>query len=229
MVGLNAFLGIRGRRAIVGVASFLFIGALCTPAGARDLMPQKKQEVTQFGELDIPPLDQENWRRPQGMFKWIAMACGWEVPEDNLGRPGWHGNPTISPKVPAVSVFPLDTRAIYIVYEIPPLDAPMQMNADWFSLDEQGRATGKPIGADAQFLDMNEAYGFFEVFSPEAGWNTGDYLVKIYISSPGQQVHALSQVGTMQFTINQSEEAVLTGQKCEEAGPPTDLLESEAY
>lgn len=222
----------RGRSAGLLVIGLLLMSAavpLPTGVDARDLMLPKEQEVTQFGDLEIPSLDQRNWNRPQAMFKWITMACGWRVPEDPLGREGWHGNPTIQPKVPGVSVFPPETQALYIVYEIPPLDAPMQMNADWYLINDQGKAGGKPLGKDSQFLDMNEAYGYFEVFSPERGWESGRYLVKIYISSPGQQLHALSQVGTMRFTIDTSEEALQTGSRCREAGPQADYLGSDAY
>lgn len=193
---------------------------------ARDLMPQKEQEVTQFGDIHIPPLDQVNWKRPQGMFSWIAMACGWEVPEDTYGREGWFGNPRILPKIPGVSVFPPDTPAVYIVFEIPSLDAPMQMNADWYLISGKDTRSGEPVGKDSQFMDMNEGYGYLEVRQPKGGWQPGDYLVKIYISSPGQQLHALSQVGTMKFAINESEEAVQTGARCRAAGPQMDLIGS---
>ncbi len=191
-------------------------------SAARDLLPQKKQEITQSGEVNLQPLDQEHWQRPQSFFKWIAMACGWKVPDDSLGREGWYLNPRIEPKVPGVSVFPPDTTMFYIVYEIPSLDAPMQMNADWFVVNEEGQPVGKPVGHDAQFLDMNEAYGYFELRKPDHGWSPGTYLVKIYVSSPGQQRHALSVAGTMKFNINASEEAARTGERCRRAGPQTD-------
>lgn len=184
---------------------------------ARDLLPQKEQEVTQFGELHIPPLDQQNWKRPQSMFSWIAMACNWRVPDDKYGRPGWFANARILPVNPGVAEFPPTQPAVYVVFEIPSLDAPMQMNADWFVLSDDGHPAGAAIGKDAQFMDMNEGYGYLEVRPPQGGWKPGDYLVKIYISSPGQQIHALSQVGTMRFTISSSQQAA---EACKEESKP---------
>ena len=182
------------------------IGLVLPSAWAlRELLPQKEQEVTQFGDLDIPPLDQKNWKRPQNMFSWITMACNWRVPDESYGRPGWFTNARILPVNPGVSEFPTTQQALYVVFEIPSLDAPMQMNADWFSLNASGKAVGESIGKDAQLMDMNEGYGYLEIRPPRGGWQPGDYLVKIYISSPGQQIHALSQVGTMRFTISDSE------------------------
>ena len=176
-------------------------------------LPQKEQEVTQFGDLQIPALDQKNWKHPQGMFSWIAMACHWRVPDDKYGRPGWFSNARILPVNPGVMEFPPDQSAVYVVFEIPALDAPMQMNADWFTLGSDGKPVGKAMGQDAQLMDMNEGYGYLEVRQPNGGWKLGTYLVKIYISSPGQQIHALSEVGTMRFVISESKQAA---QACED-------------
>ncbi len=214
----------RGQAGIVLAVLVLVLASppLLMPSEARDLLPQKEQEVTQFGEIHVPAFDQKNWKGPQGMFAWIAMACGWKVPEDKYGREGWFGNPRILPKVPGVSVFPPETAVIYIVFEIPSLDAPMQMNTDWYRVNDHGSPSGQALGKDSQFMDMNEGYGYLEVWQPQDGWSPGTYLVKIYISSPGQQLHALSQVGTMQFTINDTEEAAQTAARCQAAGPQLD-------
>lgn len=135
------------------------------------------------------------------------MACQWEVPSDSYGRPGWFTSARILPVTPGVAEFPPTHPAVYVVYEIPALDAPMQMNADWYRLDAENNPTGSALGKDAQFMDMNEGYGYLEIRPPKDGWKVGAYLVKIYISSPGQQIHALSQVGTMRFTISDSDHA----------------------
>lgn len=198
------------------VAVSLTLGSL--PAwAARDLLVPKEQEVTQFGDLHIPALDQKNWKRPQSMFSWITMACHWEVPGDSYGRPGWFTNSRIVPVKPGVSHFPPTQPAVYVVFEIPSLDAPMQMNADWYLLDADEKPAGDAIGKDAQYLDMNEGYGYLEIKAPKEGWTPGEYLVKIYISSPGQQIHALSQVGTMRFTIDATAQ---TAQTCADDTTP---------
>ena len=172
-----------------------------------ETMSPKAGETTQFGDVKIPPLNQKNWKFPQGMFSWIAMACHWRVPDDRYGRPGWYANARIVPVHPGVSEFPPNQPAVYVVFEIPSLDAPMQMNADWWALDQNGKLSGNALGKDAQLMDMNEGYGYLEIRAPQGGWKPGAYLVKIYISSPGQEIHALSEVGTMQFVISTSEEA----------------------
>ncbi len=209
-IGMNRFL----RGVLTGLLLCLgYWGILNASVHAGDALPQKKQEVTQFGEIEVSALDQKNWNRPQGMFSWIAMSCGWKVPDDTYGRTGWFRDARIRPVDPGVSRFSQQQQEIYVVFEIPSLDAPMQMNADWFRLDEKGKTVGKALGQDSQFMDMNEGYGYLEIRPSEQGWALGQYLVKIYISSPGQQIHALSQVGTMQFTIAAEEE----GQACQVA------------
>ncbi len=193
--------------AVLLICGLSLLMAVPAAWSARDLHLPKEQEVTQFGDLQIPALDQKNWKRPQSMFSWITLACHWEVPGDSYGRPGWFTNSRIVPVKPGVSEFPPSQQAVYVVFEIPSLDAPMQMNADWFPLDPEGKPAGQAIGKDAQYLDMNEGYGYLEIRAPKDGWKPGAYLVKIYISSPGQQIHALSQVGTMRFVISESEQA----------------------
>lgn len=173
----------------------------------REAVSPKAGETTQFGDVKIPALDQKNWKFPQGMFSWIAMACHWRVPDEQYGRPGWFANARIVPVNPGVSEFPPSQPAVYVVFEIPSLDAPMQMNADWWALDQNGKPSGGALGKDAQLMDMNEGYGYLEIRAPRGGWMPGSYLVKIYISSPGQEIHALSEVGTMRFDISTSEQA----------------------
>jgi len=50
-------------------------------------------------------------------------------------------------------------------------------------------------------LEMNQRYGYFIISQPADGWKKGNYLVKIYYGSPGQELHAVNVVGTMKFTI----------------------------
>ncbi|RMH37176.1 MAG: hypothetical protein D6690_03730 [Nitrospirae bacterium] len=147
-------------------------------------------------------LDQTNWKRPQSVFTWIAMARGYETPWDTVGRPGWMTDDAyVRPIDPGVSEFTPDTEEIYIVFEGQPLDAPGQFAAAWFEIGEDGTVAPEPIGQDVIELEMNQRYGYFIITPPAEGWKQGRYLVKIYYGSPGQRLHAANVVGTMEFTI----------------------------
>jgi hypothetical protein len=178
------------------------VADFAAPVHARELLPQKEQTDTGYGQLQLPSFDQQRRDVPQSMFVWIVMAKGYEVEWDSFGRKGWYTqDPRIRPVDPASSFSP-DVPAIYIVFEVPPLEDPAQFSAQWFLEDEQGRASDHPVGQDSLFIPWHEKHGFLELKKPADGWAKGSYLVKIYISSEGQQVfHAANQVGTMRFKI----------------------------
>jgi hypothetical protein len=172
------------------------------PIQARELLPQKEQAETGYGQLQLPSFDQQRRDVPQSMFVWIVMAKGYEVEWDSFGRKGWYTqDPRIRPVDPG-AVFTPDTPTIYIVFEVPPLEDPAQFSAEWFLEDEHGKISDKSIGKDSLFIPWHEKHGFLELKKPADGWQRGSYLVKLYISSEGQQVfHAANQVGTMKFKI----------------------------
>jgi hypothetical protein len=184
-----------------------------SPADSRELLPQKEQTETGFGKLELPSFDQQKRGSPQSMFVWIVMAKGYEVEWDSFGRVGWYTqDPRIKPIEPASS-FPPDTPTIYIVFEVPPLEDPAQFSAEWFLEEEKGQIGEKPIGRDSLFIPWHEKHGFLELKKPPDGWKPGTYLVKLYISSEGQQVfHAANQVGTMRFQIADQPAAAATPQ-----------------
>ncbi len=149
--------------------------------------------------------DQVNWNRIQGVFSWITMAQGFsDTPWDSSeGRPGWRTmeDAYVRPIDPGVSEFPPETETFYIVFEGQPLDAPAQFAAAWFETEDGEIVSDTPVDKDVIELDMNQRFGYFEIYQPEQGWKAGKYLVKIYYGSPGQDLHAINVVGTMQFTI----------------------------
>jgi hypothetical protein len=146
--------------------------------------------------------DQVNWKRPQGVFTWIAMARGYKTPWDSVGRPGWMTDDAyVEPIDPGVSVFSPNTPEIYIVFEGQPLDAPGQFAAAWYEMNGGKRLSEEPVGTDIIELEMNQKYGYFILSPSEERWGTGEYLVELYYGSPGQQIHAINVVGTMVFTI----------------------------
>ncbi len=167
-----------------------------------------------FGNSTLPPdnnalkemaFDQVDWNRVQGVFSWITMARGYnDTPWDSLGgRPGWMTieDAYVKPIDPGVSEFPSDTEIFYIVFEGQPLDAPAQFAAAWFEMKDGKVDSIMPVDKDVIELDMNQRFGYFEIYQPEEGWRPGNYQVKIFYGSPGQALHDINIIGTMQFTI----------------------------
>ena len=149
------------RNATCGVVLLVsgLMGLLHGQVFARDLLPQKEQKETQVGEIEVLALDQNNWQRPQSIFSWVAMARGYETPWDSVGRQGWMTEDAyVKPVDPGVFVFSPDTPVIYIVFEIPPLDAPGKWGAAWFSLSDGKSVSEEPVGTDAMEMDWNEKY-----------------------------------------------------------------------
>jgi len=107
----------------------------------------------------------------------------------------------VKPVDPGISVFTADTEIFYIVFEGQPLDAPGQFAAAWYEMQEGQVTSDVPINKDVIELEMNQRFGYFEIYQPKEGWKPGHYQVKIYYGSPGQELHAGNVIGTMQFTI----------------------------
>jgi hypothetical protein len=116
--------------------------ALCTlHAGtgiAKDLLIPKEQETTEIGTTQSPSFDDQQKGVPQSLFTWIKMAKGYEVEWDTFGRKGWYTqDPRLRPVEPG-STFAPDQPAIYIVFEVAPLEDPAQFGVQWF-LEEPGK------------------------------------------------------------------------------------------
>jgi hypothetical protein len=195
--------GIRRMAVAVALAMALGLG-LGAPAQTRELMTPKEQSDTAIGENKSPSLDQQKRNVPQSIFTWIVMAKGYEVEWDSFGRKGWYTqDPRLKPVEPGTSVFPPDTPAVYIVFEVPPLEDPATFGAQWFLEDDKGKASSQPVGKDSLFVPWHEKQGFLELKKPAEGWKQGSYLVKIFVSPEGQQAfHAVNEVGTMRFQIS---------------------------
>ncbi len=189
----------------IGFALFFLVGGWTTNGlvGARELLPQKEQGVTEYDETKAPSLDTQKRGIPQALFVWIQMAKGYEVEWDSFGRQGWYTqDPRVKAIEPGTTVFAPDTPAIYIVFEAAPQEDPGQFSAQWFLEDEKGKISESPMGRDVLELPGHSRWGFLELKSPPEGWPKGNYLVKIFVTPLGQQAfHAVNQVGTMQFRI----------------------------
>jgi len=190
-------------------AGALVLGALVVLApdvrSARDDMAPKEQRQT--GEIDpakLPSFDEQKRGIPQSIFVSIQMAKGYEVEWDSFGRKGWYTqDPRLKPIDPGTTVFPPETAAVYIVFEVAPLEDPAQFSAQWFLLDKEDKPSAEPLGRDTLEVPGHERYGYLELKKPAGGnWSKGNYLVKVFITPLGQQpFHAANQVGTMQFSI----------------------------
>jgi hypothetical protein len=189
---------------ILAAVVFVSVGAgyLVGESIARDLVTPKEQATTEFEPTQSPSFDEQKRGIPQSLFTWIKMAKGYEVEWDSFGRKGWYTqDPRIKPIEPTTTFSP-ETPAIYIVFEVAPLEDPAQFSAQWFLEGEGGKLSESPIGKDTLEVPGHERYGFLELKRAGDKWAPGRYLAKLFITPLGQQpFHAVNQVGTMRFTI----------------------------
>jgi hypothetical protein len=178
------------------------VGVAVENGTARDLVTPKEQTTTEFEPTQSPSFDEQKRGIPQSLFTWIKMAKGYEVEWDSFGRKGWYTqDPRLKPIEPTTTFAP-DTPAVYIVFEVAPLEDPAQFSAQWFLEGEGGKLSDTPIGRDTLEVPGHERYGFLELKRTGDKWATGRYLAKLFITPLGQQpFHAVNQVGTMRFTI----------------------------
>ena len=169
---------------------------------AKDLLPPKAQEDTEIGATQSPSFDDQEKGIPQSLFTWIKIAKGFEVEWDTFGRKGWYTqDPRLRPIEPG-SVFTPETPAIYIIFEVAPLEDPAQFAVQWYLEQPSRQRNEKPLGNDVLEVPGHERYGYLELKRSGERWAVGRYLAKIYIAPLGQQpFHAVNQVGTMRFTI----------------------------
>ncbi len=196
-----------GRCVICSLIVMLFVmadlGFTVAIVEGRDLMVPKEQATTEFEPTETPSMDVQQKGVPQSLFTWIKMARGYEVEWDTFGRKGWYTqDPRLKPIAPGTTLFSPDTPAVYIVFEVAPLEDPAQFAAQVFPVGADGKTGDRAIVTDSLEVPGHERYGFLELRKPSDEWPQGKYLVKIYITSLGQQpFHAVNQVGTMRFTV----------------------------
>ena len=192
------------RQLMRGLVALLLVQAVPAMLAARDMLPPKEQQNTEFEATRGPSFDQQKRGVPQSIFVSIQMARGYDVEWDSFGRQGWYTqDPRIKPIDPGTTVFTPETPAVYVVFEVAPLEDPAQFGAQWFLEDDQGRTSDTPVGRDVLEVPGHSRYGFLELKKPSEGWQKGSYLVKLFITPLGQQpFHAVNQVGTMEFKID---------------------------
>ncbi|HEU4682984.1 MAG TPA: hypothetical protein VFS39_00595 [Nitrospira sp.] len=187
---------------LLALAAVIGTASSAVPVMARDLVAPKEQETTEIDPSQLPSFDNQKKGVPQSIFVWIKMAKGYDVEWDSFGRKGWYTqDPRLKPIEPG-TVFSPDTPAIYIVFEVAPLEDPAQFSAQWFLEGQDGQIPAVPLGKDTLEVPGHERYGFLELKKPGDKWVPGTYITKLFITPLGQQpFHAVNQVGTMRFTI----------------------------
>ena len=192
------------------VAAVLSMALFCRQvADAKDLLPLKEQESTEIGSTQSPSFDDQEKGIPQSLFTWIKMAKGFDVEWDTFGRKGWYTqDPRLQPIAPS-SVFTPETPAIYIVFEVAPLEDPTQFAVQWYQEEPNSPMRQKLLGKDVLEVPGHERYGYLEMTRSGDRWVVGSYVAKIYIAPIGQQpFHAVNQVGMMRFRITDREVSV---------------------
>jgi hypothetical protein len=182
--------------------SLLFTVSAQQTLAVRDLVAPKEQSTTEIDPTQHPSFDDQKKGVPQSIFVWIKMAKGYDVEWDSFGRKGWYTqDPRLKPIEPG-SVFAPNAPAVYIVFEVAPLEDPAQFSAQWFLEGPDGKSADPMIGKDSLEVPGHERYGFLELKRSGDKWAVGKYLVKIFITPLGQQpFHAANQVGIMRFTV----------------------------
>lgn len=185
------------------VFAILVSTLFCQELGeAKDLLPLKEQESTEVGSTQSPSFDYQENGIPQSLFTWITMAKAFDVEWDTFGRKGWYTqDPRLKPIQPG-SVFTPDIPAIYIVFEVAPLEDPTQFAVQWYLEEPTSQVRERLLGKDVLELLGHERYGYLEMLRSGDRWIVGNYVAKIYIAPIGQQpFHAGNQVGMMRFRI----------------------------
>jgi hypothetical protein len=192
------------RRFAIALCAASILGGWQTGVDGRDLMVPKEQVTTEFEPTETPSLDVQQKGVPQSLFTWIKMARGYEVEWDTFGRKGWFTqDPRLKPIAPGTTVFTTDTPAVFIVFEVAPLEDPAQFAAQVFALGRrrEGRRDRAIVTRIVSRCRAMSGMGFWSSRKPAPNnGRQGTYLVKIYITSLGQQpFHAVNQVGTMRL------------------------------
>ena len=192
------------------VAAILSTTLFCQQVGeAKDLLPLKEQESTEVGSTQSPSFDYQEKGIPQSLFTWIKMAKAFDVEWDTFGRKGWYTqDPRLKPIEPR-SVFTPEIPAIYIVFEVAPLEDPTQFGVQWYLEEPKSQVRERLLGKDALEVPGHERYGYLQMTRSGDRWIVGTYVAKIYIAPIGQQpFHAGNQVGMMRFRIIDPESGV---------------------
>lgn len=139
----------------------------------------------------VKPLSEKSGPSPQGLFRKIVTARGFEI---DAGRAGLHRVKALG----VTSEFTPDTPEIYVVVEF------LQSNFDIFRLvgrfileDPEGKPVGTLLHTDRAQFENEDTGGYLLIRQPPGGFPIGRYRVEIHY----QDVTDMSLLQLVTFTV----------------------------
>jgi hypothetical protein len=132
---------------------------------------------------------------PQGLFRTITMAEGFE---EELGYRRTH---EIVPVKPTERFRP-DVSGIFIVFTLHQHYQAFQVFGRCYPESVPGLDPNTAVGQDAMYIALEDESGYLKLSSPQGRWKPGRYKVEIHA---GEQVNEMSLMGTMRFTVANSD------------------------
>ena len=189
MVDLKPFAHLATKAGLVLVIG---LGTPATPASGFDeeLPLTKNVPIPEFqNKAETPSYDYN--APPRGIFHEIELAEGFE---EELGFRRTH---EIVP-VGSTETFTAGTRPVYVVFKLFQHYESFQAIARCYPERVDGLSPKTLLAEDAMYLALEDESGYLKLLSPKGGWKPGTYKVEIHI---GWEVNAISQVGTMRFSV----------------------------
>jgi len=161
------------------------------PVWAGDLPITKNLPVPEFQNRpeDAKPYDFD--APPQGMFRSITMAEGFE---EELGFRQTHEIVPVKP----TEQFTADTPAIFIVFALHQHYQAFKVFGRCFPEGIPGLEPETIVCEDAMHMALEDESGYLKLLPPKERWTPGRYKVEIHA---GEQVSEMSLIGTMRFTV----------------------------
>lgn len=143
---------------------------------------QNRTEDIRAYDFDAPP---------QGLFRSIVMA---EDFDERLGPLRIHEIVPIKP----TERFHGDAPAVFIVFSLHQHYQAFTVFGLCMPEQVAGAISETIVSEDAMHIALEDESGYLKLPPPRGGWKPGRYKVEIHI---GEQVNAMSLMGTMRFTI----------------------------
>ncbi|HEY7532007.1 MAG TPA: hypothetical protein VH681_04385 [Nitrospiraceae bacterium] len=157
------------------------------------IVPNASISDYQIRQQDLTPYDFN--APPQGMFRSITMSEGFD---EELGFRRTHEIVPIKPS----DHFRSDIPAVYVVFLLHQHYQAFKVFARCFPEDVSGLDPNTAIGEDVMYIALEDETGYLKLFPPQNGWKPGRYKVEIHA---GEQVNDVSLMGTMRFTIAETD------------------------